>query len=170
MLWISQLFLMPNWQGSIGSDGGLAFHWCPAITWSIDDLCVIRLMHEEVIKWKHFQCYWPFVQGIQRSPLKSLHKGQWYWALVFSLICTWINDWVNNREFGDLRHHWAHYDVTVMELMEAIKHIVSHGQWHFEMWIVWSMAWHHTHMAKVFFFNKFMFDFQISQKPLSQSW
>ena len=28
------------------------------------------------------------------------------------LICAWINDWVNNREAGDLRHHCAHYDVT----------------------------------------------------------
>ena len=26
----------------------------------------------------------------------------------------WINGWVNNREAGDLRHHCAHYDVTVM--------------------------------------------------------
>ena len=26
----------------------------------------------------------------------------------------WINDWLNNRETGDLRGHRAHYDVTVM--------------------------------------------------------
>ena len=25
-----------------------------------------------------------------------------------------INGWVNNGEAGDLRRHWAHYDVTVM--------------------------------------------------------
>ena len=31
-----------------------------------------------------------------------------------SLICAWINAWVNNREAGDLRRHCAHYDVTVM--------------------------------------------------------
>ena len=43
-----------------------------------------------------------------------LHKGQWREALVFSLICTWINGWVNNGEAGDLRHHGTHYDVTVM--------------------------------------------------------
>ena len=29
-------------------------------------------------------------------------------------ICAWINDWVNNREAGDLRCHRAHYDVIVM--------------------------------------------------------
>ena len=26
-----------------------------------------------------------------------------------------MNDWVNNREAGDLRRHHAHYDVTVMK-------------------------------------------------------
>ena len=35
-------------------------------------------------------------------------------ALMFSLICAWINRWVNNREVGDLRRHRIHYDVTVM--------------------------------------------------------
>ena len=33
---------------------------------------------------------------------------------MFSLICVWINDWVNNREAGDLRRYRGHYDVTVM--------------------------------------------------------
>ena len=39
---------------------------------------------------------------------------QWRGALTFSLICVWINGWVNNRYAGDLRRHRAHYDVTVM--------------------------------------------------------
>ena len=33
---------------------------------------------------------------------------------MFSLICAWINDWVNNHVAGDLIHHHAHYDVIVM--------------------------------------------------------
>ena len=33
---------------------------------------------------------------------------------MFSSICAWINEWVNNREAGDLRRHRAHYDVIVM--------------------------------------------------------
>ena len=33
---------------------------------------------------------------------------------MLSLICAWMNGWVNNREAGDLRRHPAHYDVTVM--------------------------------------------------------
>ena len=48
------------------------------------------------------------------SPVNSMHKGLWRGALMFSLICVWINAWVNNREAGDLRRHRAHYDVTIM--------------------------------------------------------
>ena len=60
-----------------------------------------------------------FVRGIQRSPVNSPHKGQWRGALMFSLICAWINGWVNNREAGDLRRHHAHYDVTVMQFQNS---------------------------------------------------
>ena len=59
-------------------------------------------IHDDVIQWKHFPGYWPFVRGI--------HPG----ILMFSLICAWINGWVNNGEAGDLRRHRTHYEVTVM--------------------------------------------------------
>ena len=41
------------------------------------------------------------------------HAGQWCGALKFSLICKWINGWVNNREASDLRHQqlWCHGNV-----------------------------------------------------------
>ena len=71
-------------------------------------------IHDDVIKWKHLPHYWPFVWRIHRSPVNSLNKGHWRGGLMFSLICAWINGWVNNGEAGDLRHHHAHYDVTVM--------------------------------------------------------
>ena len=35
-----------------------------------------RFIHDDVIKWKHFPRYWPFVRGIHRSPVNSPHKGQ----------------------------------------------------------------------------------------------
>ena len=70
--------------------------------------------HDDVIKWKNFPRYWPFVRGIHRSPVNSPHKGQWRGALMFSLMYVWINGWVNNREAGDLRRNQAHYDVIVM--------------------------------------------------------
>ena len=42
-----------------------------------------------------------------------------------SLICTWMNNWVNNREAGNLRHHCAHHDITVMWPV----HSPHKGQW-----------------------------------------
>ena len=33
---------------------------------------------------------------------------------MFSLICAWINGWVNNHEAGNWRRYRAHYDVIVM--------------------------------------------------------
>ena len=80
----------------------------------------VPLHHDDVIKWKHFPRYWPFVRGIHRSPVNSPHKGQWRGALMFTLICVWINGCVNNREAGDLRRYCAHYGVTVMT--NKIKH------------------------------------------------
>ena len=71
-------------------------------------------IHDYIIKWKHFPRYWPIVLGINCSPVNSPHKGQWRGALMFSLICTWINRWVNNRAARDLRRHRALCDVIVM--------------------------------------------------------
>ena len=73
-----------------------------------------QITHDDVIKWKHFPRNWPFVREIHRSPVNFLHKGQWRGALMFTLIYAWINDWVNNREAGDLRRQHGHYDVIVM--------------------------------------------------------
>ena len=72
-------------------------------------------IHDDVIKWKHFPRYWPFVWGIHRSPVNSPHKDQWRRALMFSLIYIWINGWANNRETGDLGRYRAHYDVTILK-------------------------------------------------------
>ena len=46
-------------------------------------------------------------------------------SLMFCLICAWINDWVNNRDAGDLRRHRAHYDVIVM-FTEVVACRVGH--------------------------------------------
>ena len=61
-----------------------------------------------------FPRYWPFVLGIHRSPVNFLREGQWRGALMFSLICAWINGWVNNGETGYLRRHRTNYDVIAM--------------------------------------------------------
>ena len=75
---------------------------------------------DDVIKWKHFPRYWPFVWGIHRSVVNSPHKGQWRGALImFSLIYACSNGWVNNWDASDLTRHRAHYNVTVIDCMFA---------------------------------------------------
>ena len=68
--------------------------------------------------WRHqmetFSALLGICAGIHRSPVNSPHKDQWRGALMFSLICVWINNWANNRKAGDLRRHRAYYDVIVM--------------------------------------------------------
>ena len=54
------------------------------------------------------------VTGPSRSPVNSPHKGQWRGALMLALKCARTNGRVNNRDAANLRHHCAHYNVTVM--------------------------------------------------------
>ena len=86
----------------------------PSRIWHLGSLTALD--HDDVIKWIHFPRCWPFVRRIHQSPVTSPHKGQRRGALMFSLICVWINGWVNRREAGDLRRCRAHYDVTLMRV------------------------------------------------------
>ena len=71
--------------------------------------------------WRHqmetFSALLALCAGNSPVPVNSTHKGQWRGVLMFSLICAWINGWVNNRgaQAVDLRRHRCHYDVNVMK-------------------------------------------------------
>ena len=65
------------------------------------------------------------MRGIHRSPVNSSHKGQWRAALILSLICVWINGWVNNREAGDLRRYRANYEVSVIDYIQQIYRVAK---------------------------------------------
>ena len=78
----------------------------------------IEVYNDDVIKWKQFPCYWPFVREIHRSLVNSPHKSQWHGALMFSLICAWINSWVK-QWWGcwfEMPSHplWHHYNVCTI--------------------------------------------------------
>ena len=85
--------------------------WCCPISW-----------------WRHqmktFSALLALCAGNSPVPVNSPHKGQWRGALMFTLICARINDWVNNREAGDLRRHLDHYDVSVMLLSLMLSLVV----------------------------------------------
>ena len=95
-----------SWNNQIHMGMGQTYYWSTSLS------CIHTL--DDVTKWKYFPRYWPFVRGIHRWSVNSPHKDQWRGALMFSLICAWINGWVNNSETGDLRRHRTHYYVIVM--------------------------------------------------------
>ena len=110
-------------QWSQNTERELAWHPLTSVGVWISNFLVSFSLHHDVIKWKHFPRYWPFVWGIHRSPVNFPQKGQWRGALMFALICVRINGWVNNREAGDSRHHRAHYDVIIM-LSQVIVRVI----------------------------------------------
>ena len=70
-------------------------------------------LHDDVITWKRFRRYWPFVRGIHhRSSVDSTHKGPVTRALVFSLMLACTTVCTNSRAADDLRRHGAHCDVA----------------------------------------------------------
>ena len=141
---------------SIGSDYGLApDRWQP-----LSEL-MMAWYHDDVINWKHFSHYWPFVQGIHRSPVNSPHKGQWHGALMFYLIRAWINGWVNNRKAGDLICHRAHYDGIVM--------ILTHAYIHHSAWMGYEAAkWNVVHITDPLWGNPSVSEDFANKGPLMQ--
>ena len=63
-----------------------------------------------------FRVTGPLWGGIHWSLVNSPHKDQGVGALMFSLICSWTNGWVNNRDAGDVRRHCAYYGVSLFKL------------------------------------------------------
>ena len=96
--------------------------------------------HHEETWWRHqmetFSALLALCAGNSPVPVNSPHKGQWRGALMFTFIYAWINDWVNNREAGDLRRQRGHYDVIVMTLGSTtwfcVLHEVSQDTFHEE--------------------------------------
>ena len=84
--------------------------------------------------WRHqmetFSALLAICAGNHRSPVNSTHKGQWRGALMFSLICAWINVWENNRKVGNLRRYRTHYDVIVMLLYPGTMFYTTFNWWY----------------------------------------
>ena len=102
--------------------------------------CFPRSAHDDVIKWKHFPRYWPFVREFtgpgefpaQRPVTRSLDvffdlrlnkrlsKQSWGWWFETLPRPLWrhsngLNQQLSKKlDAGDLRRHRADYDVIVM--------------------------------------------------------
>ena len=60
--------------------------------------------HDEVIKWKHFPRYWPFVRGIHRSPVTQIFDVFFDLRLNKRLSKQWWGWWLETRSHLLLRH------------------------------------------------------------------
>ena len=67
--------------------------WCK--TWrSFYNLAInilLDYLHDDVIKWKHYPRYWPFVRGIHRWPVDCPHKASDAELWCFFFISAWTN-------------------------------------------------------------------------------
>ena len=66
--------------------------------------------HDEVIIWKRFPCYWPFVRGIHRPPVTRI--------FIFTYLLDWISGSTNGWVGGDLGRYGGHYDVAVRKVTD----------------------------------------------------
>ena len=41
------------------------------------------IFHDDVIKWKNFPRYWPFVRGIHRSPVNTKASDAELWCFIW---------------------------------------------------------------------------------------
>ena len=62
-------------------------------------------------------------------------QSQWRGALMYSLICAWINSWANNGDTGDLRCHY-----TLLSLHCNEKLLNSLLTWHLIAFIVQQLS------------------------------
>ena len=83
--------------------------------------------------WRHQMETFSALLAICAGTSPVPHKGLWHGALMSSLICVWINGWVNSREAGDLRRYRGHYDIKVMDSVSMwhihTKHNPSYRDW-----------------------------------------
>ena len=93
-----------------------------SVHWWRETIASIRAagIHDDVIKWKHFPRYWPFVRGIHRSPVYSPHKGQWRGTFMFSLIC------LNKQLSKQFRRRWFEMPLRSLWRLRNAHHHTAH--------------------------------------------
>ena len=84
--WLRSLYCV-HWLGLLKLLRIVCVWWCHSTVRLPTFTAYSPLKHDDVIKGKHFPRYWLFVRGIHWWPVNSPHKGQWRWAVMFSLIC-----------------------------------------------------------------------------------
>ena len=82
-------------------------------------VCVIS-RHDDVMTWKHYLHYWPFVRGIHWSPVDSPHKGSVMQSFHVSFDAS-----LNKLLKKQLRDRWnemswCSFDVTIISIYQTV--------------------------------------------------
>ena len=87
---------------------------------------------------------------------------------MFSLICVWINGWINNREAGDLRRYRAHSDVIVM-LRDDTK-LLPEPMLTYRLYCLIAFIWGHYHGSEDTKYEIENLIFKIASRSPSDKW
>ena len=83
-------------------------------------LPIIQYWHDDVIKWKHFPRYWPFVRRIHRSPVNSQQRpATWSFDVFFDPR---PNKWLNKQSWG----WWSETQSSSLWRHRNVPHIPLH--------------------------------------------
>ena len=97
--------------------------------------CVVQLWlvtHDDVIKWKHFQRYWPFVPGINQWPVNSPAQRPVIRSFVVFLYLN-PNEWLRKQSRG----WWSE-----MPSCSLWRHCnVFHLSHHLKQWVSQNRTW-----------------------------
>ena len=85
---------------------------------------VYIVKHDDVIKWKHFPCYWRFVRD-------SPHKGQWCRVLMFS-----FDQCLNKRLRKQMRCRWFEMPSCSLWHHSNVIHFFFFLLWFYQQFLV----------------------------------
>ena len=119
-------------------------------------IITVATEHDDIIKWKHFPRYWPFVRGIHRSrwipctkasnaelccffylhPNKRLSKQWWGWWFETPLCPLWRhrNEFVISTAINNFLHDWA------VSLMTFVFQWMSKVPWIYMIFLIYRNA------------------------------
>ena len=109
----------------------------------------VAVEHDDVIKWKHFPRYWPFVREIHRSSVNSPHNDRWTphtKASDAELWCfLWSADLRLNKRLS--KHPWGWWFETpsrpLWRQCNEFRTPISMFNWpdidihHCQVWMLW---------------------------------
>ena len=98
--------------------------------WSGPYTCDIN---DDVIKWKHFPRYWPFVRGIHPSPVNSPHKGHAVTRSLDIFLCLHVNKQLSKQS----RRRWIRTSSHPLWRHCNVMGNGFHGISSFSIWVIY---------------------------------